>query len=646
MAASDVTSPDTPTDTTHEPVGLDRAEAALVEHYPRLVRLGYLVLPHSLGRQRRVLTAHALAQRALPRGRSAQDEPAPPPQRDGADAGYTYLRHRVLRAALDAARTRRRVPRPPWSLPQVVGLRLFPRAGEPEELTLDQRLAELTPAGRAAYALRRVDGLDEPAVRRLLAATGPPADDAAAAVAAAAGLPAAVELADPCALQARATDLLRRRQHARGALFGAAALTLVVAGGLALLPDGWGPDGAAAPSYSRNEAAEAALDPNGLRRVPADTWKRSARLDFSVWPARGEAVDDTGLLRRALAVWARPGESVAVSATPGTQTGPAPGPAQLLYAGESGGTSVVLLHDGLRLVRYAEQDGADGGRVALDFARVDGADLVSSAAAVVSRGDGNTRYLLAPWVAEAGTLQLLDPTAATAELAVDDHGVTDPLRTAAGEPGERPGECASFAALAVTPQGAAEPYLLADLGELAPAVLTGGAPAEPRNWIGSTEERAQWARMACQLPLVSGAGMRTLNAWDFAEQQLPEAAGTARWVCLRGDTWRGTGSRSLAVFLPPAERATEPAAVTASAEDSASCGERRPAVLSGALWMSPAENWYLLAAASEGVTEITAEGAVSGDGAGRTLALPAEQGTSTELTARLEGGGELSMLGS
>ncbi|MEU8570844.1 hypothetical protein AB0C51_21310, partial [Streptomyces pathocidini] len=51
-----------------EPVGLEEAEAALVEHYPRLVRIAYLVLPPGLGRSRRVLAAHALAQRALPRG--------------------------------------------------------------------------------------------------------------------------------------------------------------------------------------------------------------------------------------------------------------------------------------------------------------------------------------------------------------------------------------------------------------------------------------------------------------------------------------------------------------------------------------------------------------------------------------------------
>ncbi len=46
---------------------VERAEAAIVEHYPRLVRLAYLVLPPSMGRHPRVLTAHGLVQRALPR---------------------------------------------------------------------------------------------------------------------------------------------------------------------------------------------------------------------------------------------------------------------------------------------------------------------------------------------------------------------------------------------------------------------------------------------------------------------------------------------------------------------------------------------------------------------------------------------------
>ncbi|HEY9372536.1 hypothetical protein, partial [Streptomyces sp.] len=49
------------------PIDVEQAEAALVEHYPRLVRIAYLVLPAALGRNRRVLAAHALVQRSLPR---------------------------------------------------------------------------------------------------------------------------------------------------------------------------------------------------------------------------------------------------------------------------------------------------------------------------------------------------------------------------------------------------------------------------------------------------------------------------------------------------------------------------------------------------------------------------------------------------
>ena len=81
---------------------------------------------------------------------------------------------------------------------------------------------------------------------------------------------------DPCSLQARPTDLMRRRRHARAALVAAAALT--VCGTLIALPDeGWGPDGAAAPVSARNPAAEAALDPGRLVRVSPVAWRTSAR---------------------------------------------------------------------------------------------------------------------------------------------------------------------------------------------------------------------------------------------------------------------------------------------------------------------------------------------------------------------------------
>jgi DNA-directed RNA polymerase specialized sigma24 family protein len=632
-----------PSDLSSQDVGLDQAEAALVQHYPRLVRLSYLVLPPAPGHHHRVLAAHALVQRALPRGKAAEELPAVPAQRDG-DPGYGYLRLRVLRAALDAGRPGRawwlrRVPR---LLPQVVGLRLFPRAGEADETAVEQQLAGLPPAGRAAYALRRFDGLSGAAIRELLGSAGVPESKARAAVRDAAAVALSPALTDPCLLQVRPTDLLRRRRHARTALIGAAALALAV-GAVVLLPDGWGPDGAAAPPYARNVAAEAALDPQGLRRIPEGVWRQSSRTDFSVWPARGAALDDTRLLRRALAVWARPGADVAVTATPGTQTGPAPGPAQLLYAGEAGGMSVVLLYDGLRIVRYAEPAGAASGGAALDFARVDSADLVGASAVVVGRGDGNTRYLTAPWVSEAETSDLLDPAGRPAALTVDEHGVTGAVRAPAG--GDEAAECREFPVLAVTAQGADLPFLLADLGELTPVLLTHGAPGAERTVAAAGQSaRGQWARIACHLPAVGGAGVRSVNAWQFAEQTLPDGAGAATWVCSRAETWRGAGSRALAQFLPPASQPGEQGAVTAVAEEGPACGTRQPQVLSGVVWRSPADAWYLVAAGSEQVTGIAASGGVTGRADGRTLTLPAEEGTEVELTAELADGGELAML--
>ncbi|MBW5425273.1 hypothetical protein GKQ77_27555, partial [Streptomyces sp. BG9H] len=309
---------------------VEQAEAALVEHYPRLVRLAYLVLPPSLGRNRRVLTAHALTQRALPRGRKSGTAVAIPSQQRGGgphlrDPGYAYVRLQVVRGALDAGLplTWKALPRraqlPPL-LPQVRGLRLFPRAGGADELALDQRLAKLSGPARAAYVLRGLEGLDDAGVCTVLTAAGcDDVDDAldeADEVEARYALLASPEF-DPCSLQARPTDLMRRRQHMKAA--GVAALATLVCGALLGMPgEGWGPDGAAAPPYARNPAAQAALDPGQLTVATTSAWKRSARTDFSVWPARGNLTGDRELLRRALAVWARPGGTVQVSATPGT----------------------------------------------------------------------------------------------------------------------------------------------------------------------------------------------------------------------------------------------------------------------------------------------------------------------------------------
>ncbi len=663
VALKDLTPPQTP----DERLDVEAAEAALVEHYPRLVRLGYLVLPPSLSRHRRVLTAHALAQRALPRSRPPADEVPLHTPRDGAaeaddmpgapsaDRGYACVRLRVLRRALRgerpgaAGRLHRRLAQLPPVLPQVLGLRLFPRSGGADELALDQALSGVSGAARAAYALRGLEGLPDEAVCRTLEAAGVPDPQAALAEAESVVGPSgsldgtllsSAEF-DPCALQARPTDLMRRRQHGRAAL--AAVAATVVCGALLGLPgDSWGPDGAAAPPYTENAAAQAALDPAQLTHPSASAWEQASRVDFSVWPARGDLLHDRELLRRALAVWARPGSQVTVSATVGTQTGPPSGPPQLLFAGTVDGKSVVLLHDGRRIVRYAEQAGADGGAVVLDLARTDGADAAAASAVVLARSDTNVRYLTAPWVGVASVTDLLKPQDDGRALKVDKRGVTAPVTGVRA----KDTSCTRSPALELNVQGRRSPYVYTDLGELTPARLTDGLPtAAPRSPVNAAS-RASLARTACMLAGLRGAGVKTVNSWTFATQQLPEGDGTARWVCTRGETWRGAGARVLAQFQKPGTTPTEPGAVAAQAEDGPACGARSARALSGVLWKSQAGNWYLLAAGSKDVTSVTASGGVTGTARGRTLALPTKQGTRADLRAKLSDGRTLPALGS
>ncbi|MHB9850670.1 hypothetical protein ACSYGO_15650 [Streptomyces krungchingensis] len=624
-------------------VDVEQAEAALVEHYPRLVRLAYLVLPPGLSRGRRVMTAHALTQRALPRGRASGDASVIPAQQSGGgrdgDPGYAFVRLRVVRAALEAGlplrlRARPRRAQLPPLLPHVWGLKLFPRSGGADELALDQRLSALSGPARAAYVLRGLEKLPDPHVRKVLAAAG--VADPDTALVEASGVEARDSLLDspefdPCSLHARPTDLMRRRQHVRAAL--AATAAVAVCGALLALPgDGWGPDGAAAPSYAQNPAAEAALDPGRLTKVAGTAWESSARTDFSVWPARGGLVDDSALLRRALAVWARPGESVRVSATPGTPSGAPPGPPQLLYAGEVDQARVVLLYDGLRIARYAEpKDGTSG--AALDFARVDGANRAEANAVVVGRSDGNVRYLTAPWVTEAAERDLMKPSSGAMDLPISADGVTSPLAGPA-----QTGACTSWNVLQL--KDGSGTRLMTDLGELTPAHLTAGKPSSPHEASGA-EALREWSPFACSLASVRSQGVRSVNAWRFARQPLPDASGTAAWVCTRADTWRGGGTRVLAQFHTPGGAY---GAVAAKAENSPACGSRDPHVLAGVLWKSGTGNWYLLAAGSRDTTSVRATGGVEGSVRGSMLAVRARQGAQAQLKATLSDGRPISGL--
>ncbi|MHB9848588.1 hypothetical protein ACSYGO_05005 [Streptomyces krungchingensis] len=653
--------PPLPRTVLHTRAGLERAESALVEEYGGLVRLAYLTLPPSLSRHRRVLLAHSLVQRSLPgsRGRSAPRVPAPRGRKTGkaqpAVAEKDRLRSRVVRSALAHARPPRGWPRrlpPPRTLlpalPVVWGLRLFPRAGGADEIALGQALAGTTAAARTAFVLREVDGLPDASIEALLRTAG--VADPASALRSATRLQETVGTAartllasrefDACSVQTRPTDLLRRRRRVH-LLW--AALTAVVITAV-LLAFSWT---TSRPSGPRDDVPAGLPRPADLVRTPADAWSRTARIDFTAWPARGDRTHDADLLTRALSAWTRPSRG-RYDTTDGTPTDPPPRTPQLLYAGDVDGTAVVLLHDGGRVVRYSEPLEAPGDGT-LVLARADDADVTTAAAVLVARGKKGVRYLLAPWVAEAGTRDLLDPDSPARPLDVARDGITGPVPAPTGGAAcdHRPVvQLRSSARIAEK-----HAFLLTDLGELSPVHLTytplpghGSPPArQPREATGATALLA-WAHLACGLEDLRGSGVRAVNTWDFAEQDLPEGGGHAVWSCTRATTWRGPGDVGL--FLrTPADSPAAPAEPVGRARGTAACSRFGRHVVADTRWRARTGHWYLLAAGSRAVTRIDVGGAVTARASGPTLAVRAAREARTRVTARLDTGASLKPVG-
>ncbi|MGV9456748.1 hypothetical protein [Streptomyces sp. NPDC003635] len=628
---------------------IQQAEVILVGQYPGLVALAYLTLPASLGRHRRVLVAHGIVQRALPGSRTVPAARRVPAQRgSGESRECAWLRERVLREALRyEIRPRgwpRRLPAPRRlrpALPVVWGLRLFPRAGGEEEVQLARLLAGVPAASRAAFVLRHLERVPDEEVLRLLRAAGEGRPERALRTAVRleqdAG-PAAETLLrsrefDACSVQIRPTDLLRRRRRLQLACAGLAAAALA---GAALAVTTTDPEEPlrAAPVVKVPSLGQ-------LVRVPEGQWADTSRVDFTAWPARGELADDKDLLRRALNVWAEPSADTAVTTTASTTAEPPRRAPQLLYAGKVNDTTVVLFHEADQVVRYTER----GARTTLAFARTDEADVTTAAALVVARSDDSVRYVTAPWIAEAQTRDLLRPDTPGSPLSVNEHGITDDVPAPPGA-----GGCSSWPVLQLRSSSRIvekHAFLVTDLGGLTATHLTytplpsrDQRARQPRE-ATSSAALASWAHGACRLDALRGRDVRAVNHWDFAEQDLPEGAGTALWSCSRVSSWRGPGD-VLVQFRESSDAPDAPAKVVAQARSTAACSRFGQHVVAATSWKAPSGRTYLLAAGSREVTALRASGDVEETAQGRTLAVRTPDDTArASVRATLSDGGTL-----
>ncbi|MER7175006.1 hypothetical protein [Streptomyces mesophilus] len=631
-----------------------QAEAHLVDQYTRLVSLAYLTLPATLTRHRRVLLAHGIVQRALPRGgglRGPRRADLVPPQRTAGDEPIAdRLRERVLRAALNCERRPRGWPKrlpPPRTLlpriPAVWGLRLFPRAGGAEELALGNTLAHVPASTRAAFVLRHLERLSDSKVNELLAAAGVQEPHRALRAShrldTTAGPTAETLLRsqefDACSVQTRPTDLLRRRR--RFALLW--AVTAAVAA-LVLLATSLGGDDREQPTIALPAGA---VGPDQLVRVPSELWADTSRVDFSAWPPRGDRADDTELLTRALATWAAPPKTVRVTKSVGTTSQPPSNATRLLFAGEVRERTIAVFHDGQRLVRYTESSGAEP---ALDFARADDADVTTAAAVVLHRGREGTRYLLAPWIAEAAHRDLLRPNAPARPLGFGKDGITEPVTSPSAE-----GACDTWPVLQLRSSDRIvekHSFLVTDLGGLTPAHLSytplpgQGAPARQPREATSTNALTSWTRTACRLDDFRDDGVRAVNVWDFADQELPDRGGRAVWSCTRATTWRGPGH----VLLQFKAQGTDSAPLVGRADATAACSRFGQHVLATHQWVAPSGGRYLLAAGSREVVSLKVSGAVDATAQGRTLARKiSSPDARVKVRARLSDGSALDPIG-
>lgn len=195
-------------------------------------------------------------------------------------------------------------------------------------------------------------------------------------------------------------------------------------------------------------------------------------------------------------------------------------------------------------------------------------------------------------------------------------------------------------------------FLVTDLGGITAAHLTytpppQRGPAESPQEATGPDALLTWARLACTLPALRGQDVKQVNAWQFAQQALPEHQGAADWVCARADHWDGTGSAAT-LFLPPAAVGA-PALTTGVQRQGRACSRFQQSVLGWTWWRSPRGGQpYLLAAGSRRVTRISTGGTLpGGDPAtpGHTLALAVTPRAGVVVGAWLDTGEQVRPLG-
>jgi len=563
--------------------------------YDSLVFVAFQATATRLGRHRRVLIAHSVVQ-GLPQL----------PSTDSAPAAFGV----VVKEALQADEGRRWV--------RIRGLRFFPVTDALEPLQFEEALRSVPPEVRVAWALLQRGGFDRVTVLRILQDVGFPR--AAAVLEAADAVPVdADQVFDPCAV--RLAPDWETRPRRRWVL----ALPLVLIAGC-LAAWGFAPDSAAPPVPVVKAAA-------GLTAAPADLWRRTSKLDFSAWPARGELSRDEALQDRVWTLWQR-GENVTGAAGTATVV-PAQRPS-MLYAGHFGDALVAILYDGIRVGRYTETAGVGS----LRLERVDSADLMTSAAVVVDRSAAGTQYLLAPWTAAAAVRDLAVPAAASRPLSVEE-GVTAAIPNG-------PAGCRSRMALELRSSPAVaekHAFVLADLGDTIPAHLTymplpnRGTARAPREVL-SADARRSWALHACGLDAWHNQATRLVNSWSFAAQALP-TGGVARWACVRVDSWSGQGRAAVRLELP-----SGPAQEVAELTATSSCGRFAQNVVATTIWRSPARENYLLAAGSRHVTRLflqTNHGSLTAAG---PIAVKLQPGTKvTAVRGKLDNGKSVNGVG-